>query len=109
MRIVKEGEFKPSVIIEYEKLNEEQQEKVKQLIPQTWGLESGRGVLFAPDIESLGKVNRVALGSRNTKTLSPVVLKTGKGYCVIAPTDLPFFRSAVAIEKNNMAGLTEGL
>ncbi len=108
MRIVKDSEFRPAAIIEYDSLNEEQQAKVKELIPQTWGLESGRGTLFAPTIEVLGNSHRVALGSRNTASKNPVLLHSGKGYCVVAPQYLPFFRSGIALEKNT-AGLTEGL
>ncbi len=81
-------EFKPSQIIEFDELNEEQKNMILEKIPYTWGYASGRGTLFFATIEEMGKnSHRVAIGSRNTHSMSPVVLHTKLGFAVIAPQD----------------------
>ena len=84
--------FNPVRIIEQSELNDQQKQLVSQLVAKTKGISSGKAVLWAKDIESLGKSHRVALGSGNTRTMKPVVLHGKQGYCVIAPQYLPHFQ-----------------
>lgn len=86
------GNLTPKGIIEFSQLSDEQKKLVIQLESRTEGIASGRGTLWAEDIKSLSMAHRVALGSSNTSTLTPVLLHSEKkGYCVIAPQHIPKF------------------